>query len=401
MKFRVTPNESGGWLCDVRGRLPSGDNYRRRIVAKVNTEKQAQDFAAKHWQAVIDGIASAPEKRTPKFSDFAERWLREHDTANRHKASTIRTKRILLKAHLSVFDDLRLSQITMSHIARLKATLAEKKRSPKTVNNVLSVLAGLLKAAEKWGVIEEAPAVELVRTERKRMAFLPTDIYDQLVAGAAKLKDKRALVAILLAGDQGLRKGELTALEWRHVDLERRLIAVEVSEVNGIVSGTKGRNWRIVPMTDATHIALTALPHRTGRILKGRTKNAGMERKTLTALVKQAETAAGLPETGKLHILRHTYASHLAIAGASIYHLQAALGHQDHATTQGYAKLNVDSLRPLANAIDSRRAETVKRHLLLEASSVASVQGKMVEAVGIEPSFDDLAQPADNAKKQR
>jgi site-specific recombinase XerD len=113
----------------------------------------------------------------------------------------------------------------------------------------------------------------------------------------------------------------------------------------------------VVPMTKMLRAALQALPHRTGRVLRGRTRTKGVERKTLTAIVRAAELAAGLPPTGRMHVLRHSYASHLAIAGQSLYHLQAALGHQDHGTTQGYAKLSAEALRPLAAAIDARRGD--------------------------------------------
>lgn len=400
MRFRVVPNPDGeGFLCDIRGRLPNGDRYRRRLVAKVANERQAQEFAAKHWQHVWSETLVSGERRSPRFDDFAERWLREHDTANRHKPSTIRTKRVLLKAHLSAFDDLKLRQIDAGRVAALKAQLADKGLSPKTVNNVLSVLAGLLKSAVEWNELDEAPAVKLVRTEKKRMEFLSVDVYDRLVVGAASLEDKRALVAILLAGDAGLRKGELTALEWERVDLARRVISVELSETIGIVTTTKGRGWRMVPMTDALRDALLSLPHRTGRVLRGRTRTGGIERKTLTELVKDAERAAGLKATGRLHVLRHTYASHLAMAGQSLYHLQAALGHADHGTTQGYAKLHAEALRPLAASIDGRRVEAAKRQALIEAGKAAETKAEVVEAVGIEPSFGRSRQISDDPKE--
>ncbi|MEW6238588.1 MAG: tyrosine-type recombinase/integrase [Candidatus Omnitrophota bacterium] len=39
------------------------------------------------------------------------------------------------------------------------------------------------------------------------------------------------------------------------------------------------------------------------------------------------------------HVLRHTFASQLAIAGVSLYKVQTWLGHRDAATTQIYAHL--------------------------------------------------------------
>ena len=43
------------------------------------------------------------------------------------------------------------------------------------------------------------------------------------------------------------------------------------------------------------------------------------------------------------------------MAGQSLYHLQSALGHQDNATTQGYAHLAPEALLGLADAVDRSR----------------------------------------------
>jgi integrase len=305
----------------------------------------------------------------------------------------------LMVAHLSDFDALPIRKIDAARLAAKKAQLMEKGLEPKTVNNVISVIITALKCAVEWGELDSVPVCKLLRFQKKKMPFLSTEIYDRQVAGAVLLKDKRALALILLAGDGGMRKGEIIALDWSCVDLARRMIAVEKSEVDGIVTPTKGLNWRMVPMTDSLRAALTALPHRTGRVIRGRSAHGGVNGKTLGALVKEAELAAGLEETGKLHILRHSYASHLAGLGQSLYHLQAALGHQDHATTQGYAKLHGEALRPLATAINSRRIEAAKGQALLEAGKVLEMQEKVVEAVGIEPSFSGSGQDPENKEK--
>ncbi len=61
-----------------------------------------------------------------------------------------------LRVHLIPrLGDLPLDGITTEHVQQLKTALATK--SPKTVNNMLTVLNVLLKAAVPWGVIERVP----------------------------------------------------------------------------------------------------------------------------------------------------------------------------------------------------------------------------------------------------
>jgi hypothetical protein len=56
---------------------------------------------------------------------------------------------------MTALGDKRLDAITNEDVQALKLRL--KERSPKTVNNVLTVLSVLLKTAVEWQVIETLP----------------------------------------------------------------------------------------------------------------------------------------------------------------------------------------------------------------------------------------------------
>jgi site-specific recombinase XerD len=53
-----------------------------------------------------------------------------------------------------------------------------------------------------------------------------------------------------------------------------------------------------------------------------------------------AQRRANLPQPGVLHILRHTFCSRLAIAGAPARAIQEAAGHADLSTTMRYMHLS-------------------------------------------------------------
>ncbi len=50
----------------------------------------------------------------------------------------------------------------------------------------------------------------------------------------------------------------------------------------------------------------------------------------------------------RLHDLRHTYASHKAMAGVDLYTLKELLGHKDIKATQIYAHLSAEHLKKAA-----------------------------------------------------
>jgi site-specific recombinase XerD len=55
--------------------------------------------------------------------------------------------------------------------------------------------------------------------------------------------------------------------------------------------------------------------------------------------MKRAARKAGLSRNG-VHVLRHTFCSHLAMRGAPARAIQEAAGHQDLGTTQRYMHLS-------------------------------------------------------------
>jgi site-specific recombinase XerD len=61
---------------------------------------------------------------------------------------------------------------------------------------------------------------------------------------------------------------------------------------------------------------------------------------------------AGVP-TG-VHILRHTFCSHLAMQGASGKAIQELAGHQELSVTHGYMHLSPDMLGSSIRLLDSR-----------------------------------------------
>ena len=122
---------------------------------------------------------------------------------------------------------------------RLKLRLYDK--SPKTINNVLSVLNVLMKQAVEWGVLDNMPcSIRLVRVPRTDAAFHDFDDYERLLKAAQTIDPGSYLIA-LLRGEAGLWAGEIVALEWADVDLERQQIRVRHSDWCGELTAPKKR----------------------------------------------------------------------------------------------------------------------------------------------------------------
>jgi len=237
-------------------RLPDGSEYRER--KKFATHSRT---AARRWGEERANYVAAngkPRRReVPTLESFRDRFIKDYAKANRQKASGIANKETYLRLYVvPLLGKKRLHEITAEDVQRLKTKMEAK--SAKTVNNALSVLSKMLKVAVEWAVIDAMPVtIRLLKTQHKQMEFYEEEEYRRLVEGAAKA-DSRALVTVLLGGDAGLRRGEMTALEWSDVDFQRGLLHVNRAEWEGQVGTPKGGRSRTVEMSAAITVALKA-----------------------------------------------------------------------------------------------------------------------------------------------
>jgi hypothetical protein len=148
--------------------------------------------------------------------------------------------------------------------------------------------------------------------------------------------------AVLVGGEAGLRGGEIIALEWPNVDLQRRQLCVAQSEWRGHVSMPKGGRIRYVPLTRRLAEALQQARHlRSPRVLCDR-EGASVTLKQVQVALRRAAIRAHV--RAGIHILRHTFCSHLAMRGAPARAIQELAGHQNVSTTQRYMHLSPAAL---------------------------------------------------------
>jgi integrase/recombinase XerD len=77
-----------------------------------------------------------------------------------------------------------------------------------------------------------------------------------------------------------------------------------------------------------------------------------LSRKTIWKIFKRLALQAGLE--GKVHSLRHSFATHLLQGGADLRSVQELLGHVDIGTTQIYTHVSQEELRRTHEAFHPR-----------------------------------------------
>jgi integrase len=142
-----------------------------------------------------------------------------------------------------------------------------------------------------------------------------------------------------IAAYTGMRLGELLALRWGDVDLERRLVIVHRAVSAGVEGPTKSRQARALPLADVAAAALARLAargdytRRDDYVFCSRLGRR-LDRSAVRRRYIRARDAAGLRRL-QFHALRHGAGS-LVAREAGAHFVQAFLGHSRLSTTERY-----------------------------------------------------------------
>jgi integrase len=368
MSVTIRPYRKGGWEVDICIVTPDGARrVRERKLAPVSSRSAALrwgEAAEREMFARMMSPAPTPDhrKEVPTLTAFAPRFMTGHSRANRQKPSGIASKEMILRVYLlPALGHKRLDAIKSEDVQRLKGTLEAK--APKTVNNVLAVLSVLLKKAVEWEVIERMPCVlKLLPVPKGSTKFHDFDEYEKLVE-TARLLDPRTHLIVLLGGEAGLRCGEMMALEWGDVDLANRQLTVSRSDWSGHVTTPKGGRSRQVPLTRRLAAALSDHRHLRSKRVLCQDDAKPFTRQIVQTRTKRAARRARLAHEG-VHVLRHTFCSHLAMRGAPVRAIQELAGHSDLAMTQRYMHLSPAALHDAIRLLDQRSVEKNRGDIL-------------------------------------
>lgn len=341
-KITIAPYRGSNTLeADVK-MLVEGQEIRRRWKSPHGSRTSTERWAREKARAFLIGRVAKEKESAPNFAEYAVRFVVDHVRASRLRPSTAASMHMNLKQHLiPMFGELRVDQITNDHIEDIKLL----DLAAGTINKILQNLSQILKHAAAKGHVSKMPVIKRLKDSAARHDFYVPADYERLVQGAAA-EDTRTLVLVLLGGDAGLRIGEIIALDWNRVDYGANKVHVEVADWKGHLGPPKGGKPRSVPMTPRLRAALRDLSERSrlgGWVLtrsKGRYAEEG-EHGTYSntrAWLKAAHARAGLACKG-VHTLRHTFCSHLAMAGAPVTAIRDLAGHSSVAITQRYMHL--------------------------------------------------------------
>jgi integrase len=341
---------SGRWQATVRNpRLPPGRN---RLTKSHPLRKVVTEWAREQEAAFARGETRDPRAGRVTVGDWYARWSAAHVVA----AGTRRKLETYWRTHCEPkWAAWRLADVTRMEaqgwVRQLEQTRVtgrwgrplDRLLAPATIEQIVTVMSSLYAAAlaERPPLVLDSPfaGLALPTVPPGRIVWYTREEHAAIVAALRAVAGGQPWAVMAdLAGHVGLRYGELAGLPGNHVNWLRREINVwQVRTRAGIVPVPKSaRSHRTVPVPDRIMLDLAALVR--GRpvdalVFESRAWHSDWRRRWYAAVA-----AAGVPRHPP-HVLRHTAASWLVMAGVDLYRVQALLGHESYATTQRYAHL--------------------------------------------------------------
>ncbi len=153
---------------------------------------------------------------------------------------------------------------------------------------------------------------------------------EQIALLINSIENTKHKTVIMLTYACGLRVSEVVSLKLKHINGERRLIYIERG---------KGKKDRVVSLSPNMLIMLREYYRKyqpKDYLFEGQFENEHLSERSMQQVIQKAKNKAGIKQQGSMHLLRHSFATHLLDKGIDVTFIQKLLGHNDIKTTLKY-----------------------------------------------------------------
>ena len=213
----IYQRKDGRWVASI------SLEHRQRKSFYGETRKEVQEKLRVALHEQKQGLLATGPQQTVK--QYLEQWLEQVHKPAIREGSYVTYHSVLNKHVYPAIGHIPLQKLTPQQLQALYASVTEKGLSAKTVHVIHAILHKALDHAIKWGLIARnvCDSVSLPRKTRHQIQPLTGEQCQKLLQVAQGHKFEGLLT---LAIATGMRRGELLALRWQDVDLERKTLQV-------------------------------------------------------------------------------------------------------------------------------------------------------------------------------
>lgn len=319
-------------------------NGKRYTKAGFTTKRGANAWIDRLKKSKIEGTLADPNGIT--FSAYAKHFI-DHQHGLEHKRKTIEGYESILSYRLlPYFKNKRIRSITTTDVNIFLDSLAKEGLAVKTKRNIRNVLNGIMVLAVQENVIGFNPLTKIpvFRETKKenRRALTGEEVHQLLHALDAYYEKKKNYKSVnmliypyvYLAIYTGARRGELCALTWDDIDVEKCTVSINKS-INEhldieVPKTTNAYRVNVIPKD----VMAKLLPFKDSKCNKVFHTCTGeyIKPSNIARAFRNILKFGSLPHI-RLHELRHTLATLALQAGVPITDISKQLGHASISTT--------------------------------------------------------------------
>ncbi|MBM2711678.1 site-specific integrase [Mesorhizobium caraganae] len=377
MRGNITRRGKASWRLKFDlGTDPVTGKRLTQFATVRGTKKEAEAELNKRLNQIDEG--TFVERSMATVAEYARHWLKAI-APSKTSAKTLERYGEIVEQHiipqigavgLQKLDGTRIDQF-YEHLRTAGRRDGKGGLAPQTIQHVHRLLSQILSSAVKARKLRQSPMEAVQTTPKVRREEIQVLDDAELKALLAHLKGRSIYMPVLMAASTGMRRGEVLALRWKDIDLDRATL-----QVVQVVEETKAGIAIKEPKTDRSRRTI-ALPARLVVELRRHRKDLaehrlklglGKDEKDLAfptwdgrirtprpfskEFAREAETA-GVPQV-TFHGLRHTHITHLLRSGVPVHVVSARAGHANPSVTLNiYAHLLPGQQEGAAAVVDA------------------------------------------------
>lgn len=288
--------------------------------------KDAEALLLDRKQAIKEGVQPEVKKiANHLFKELADAYI-----AWARRQRCFKTKIYLINQLVVRFGNLPLRRFSTLLAEQYQTERLENGNKPATVNRLLATIKHMFTKAADWNMVEEnvlkgIRKVKLLQENNRRLRYLSEEECDRLLNSC----DNHLRPIVLTALHTGMRKAEILGLRWDQVDLNHGYILLDI---------TKNGERRELPINEILREMFQNQMRRLDVPFVFYDPSTGQAYLDVKRSFSSACGRAGVKDF-HFHDLRHTFASHMAMAGIDLTTIKELLGHKTLSMTLRYAHL--------------------------------------------------------------
>ncbi len=307
--------------------------------------RDADHLLIKRKSAIKEGKAPQVKKiANYSFTDLAEKYL-SYINGRHLSAGTIK---YIIRQLVERFNALPLRNFNTALVEQYQTELINSGLKNASVNKKLNTLKAMFTKAADWEMVEEETLKRVRKIkhlpEDKRLRFVSTEECRELLNSC----DPHLRPIVITALNTGMRKGEILSLQWeKHIDLKHGFIMLDK---------TKNHERREIPINATLGDTLTGITRRLDVPYVFHDPKTGKRYQDIKKSFATALRRARIQDF-HFHDCRHTFASHLVMAGVDLTTVSRLLGHKDIKMTLRYSHLAPAHMKNAVNVLDTAMNE--------------------------------------------